>query len=592
MASIHTKAEAVSASVMDLLCEPFESPAMAREQNTFSTSEAWAVADFGKRTVAAGWWRFECEGDQDISGVELRLISAEDALLVFSPARAANMIAMIPNRRTFSVRLMVSPWPGLSTMSKLRLRRLSRREEAGLAKAMISRVLKADRPIAKLAHAASRAIGGRTLRVQTPISVPVPPPPVPGTGQNTAFETHRHGGITAVIRASDTLHPRAFDVVSAKFASDPRLQSIYADVEEAGVIRPLPQWDPDLQLDRIAPACPVFFRGEAEAIDPWPRVASLATTEGTVTRIALPLSRRANAMSQHLSPPPRPQLECLPSVSVVVPTRSRLDLLKRCLLGLAHRTDYPALDVLVVDNGAESKALSEAIAPVQSVLAVRTIAVPGPFNFSRLINRGVAEGRGEVVLLLNDDVEAIEPGWLHRMTASAMLSGVGCVGARLVYPDRTIQHAGVMLGLAGPCGHLWKGLDEAQAEAVPQIVLPSGRMAVTGACLAVRRKIFDEVGGLDEDAFGIAFNDIDLCLRVRQHGLRTLYRGDAVLIHHESQSRGPDDAKRVRRRRLARESGLFLERWGALLQEDPFASPAYDLTRESGAVHPALKFDS
>ena len=461
-----------------------------------------------------------------------------------------------------------------------------------MAKAMVSRVLKTDRPIAKLVHVASRAISGRTLRVQTPISVLTPPPLAHATGQSTAFETHRHGGITAVIRTSDTLHPRAFDVVSAKLASDRRLQSVYADVDEAGVVRPLPQWDPDLQLDRIAPACPVFFRGEAEAVDPWPRVASLATTEGAVTRIALPLSRRAYAMAQYLSPPPQPQLECLPLVSVVVPTRSRPDLLKRCLLGLAYRTEYPALEVVVVDNGAEPKALSEAIAPVQSDLAVRTIAVPGPFNFSRLINRGVAAGQGEVVLLLNDDVEAIEPGWLHRMTASAMLSGVGCVGARLVYPDRTIQHAGVMLGLAGPCGHLWKGLGEAQAETVPQIVLPGGRMAVTGACLAVRRKTFDEVGGLDEDAFGVAFNDIDFCLRVRQQGLRTIYRGDAVLIHYESQSRGADDVKRARRKRLARESELFLARWGALLQEDPFASPAYDLTLESGAVHPALKFSS
>lgn len=589
MTKMTARGELGSASVIDLLREPFDSQAIVREGGTFHTSEAWAVASFGNRTLARGWWCFECEGDGDMSGVELRLLSAEDALLAFSPARAANMTAMIPTSRTFSVRLMVSVWPGLTTLSKLRLRRLPVWEEAKLASAMAGRVLRTDKPFRKLVHVASRAIGGRTLRLQTPMSIAQPPAPPPADGVSSlAFKVQHRSEISAVIRTIDVLHPRAFDIVSAKFASDPRLQAVYADVDEGGVVRPLPQWDPDLRLDRLAPASPVFFRGASAAVDPWSRVASLAAAEGTITRIPLPLSRRPYSLAPRLARPPLPQLERLPFVSVVIPTRSRPDLLKQCLLGLARRTDYPPLDVLVVDNGADRTALAEAVSSVGSDLAVSTMAAHGPFNFSRLINRGVAATRGELVLLLNDDVEAIEPGWLHRMVESALRPDVGCVGARLIYPDRTIQHAGVMLGLAGPCGHLWKGLDEVQAEAVPQVVLPSGRMAVTGACLAVRREVFDDAGGLDEDAFGVALNDIDFCLRTRQRGLRTLYRGDAVLVHHESQSRGSDDANRARRLRLARESQTFLSRWGPLLQDDPFASPAYDLTLECGAVHPAL----
>jgi GT2 family glycosyltransferase len=211
----------------------------------------------------------------------------------------------------------------------------------------------------------------------------------------------------------------------------------------------------------------------------------------------------------------------------------------------------------------------------------------GPFNFSRLNNLGAEQARGEILLLLNDDIEPVEPSWLTRIVDAAMQSDVGAVGARLLYPDRTVQHAGVMMGLGGVCGHLWKGRTEAEAACIPQIVYPGSRMAVTAACLAVRRDLYREVGGLDE-RYAVALSDIDFCLRLHTRGLRNVYRGDAVLIHHESQSRGLDDMTAGRRRRLAQETSLFLSRWKHLTANDPYGSPAFDPSVQSGAIHPAV----
>ncbi len=577
--------------MLDLLEEPFASTGAARSEQSFSTTEPWALADFGRHTLARGWWVFECEGQGEVSTIELRLVSPEDTLMAFSLSRTEHGRAMFPADRAFTVELMISPWPTNITLSKLRLRQMSKGEEAKLAGAMISRLARSDKPLSKITHVAARAFGGRSLRVQTPApSVQSVLMQMPGLSPDPGFRVHRQGDIAAVTLADDALHPRAMEIVAAKLEREAHLQAIYADVAEAGVIWPTPQWDPDLVSNGGTLHAPVFFRGDAEASNPWPRVEALSNSQGAVGHIALPLSIRSAPRSQRIENPPAPILPRVPSVSIVVPTRNRVDLLKLCLSALAQRTDYPKLEIVIVDNGADARALAEAIELVAGAIAVRTIKNLGAFNFSRLINEGVRETEGEIVLLMNDDVEAIEQGWLHRMAASAMLPDVGCVGARLLYPNGTIQHAGVMLGLSGVCGHLWKGLGEAEAAMIPQIVLPGGRMAVTGACLAVKRDTFDRAGGLDEESFGVAFNDIDFCLRVRQMGLRTMYRGDAVLIHHESQSRGLDDANRLRRKRLARETRLFLDRWSTLLKQDPFGSPAYDLTVESGEVHPSLRW--
>jgi len=182
-------------------------------------------------------------------------------------------------------------------------------------------------------------------------------------------------------------------------------------------------------------------------------------------------------------------------------------------------------------------------------------------------------------------VMAQEPGWLQRMVNSALDPNTGAVGARLVYSSGDIQHAGVMLGLGGICGHLWRHQSAEDAACNPHVVYPGRRMAVTAACLAVRRDAFDKVGGLDEVNYPVTLNDIDFCLRLDRAGFRTIYRGDAVLLHDESQSRGSDDEERRKRERRRGETRAFRKMWGHVLDDDPFASPAFDMSTETGAVY-------
>jgi GT2 family glycosyltransferase len=269
-----------------------------------------------------------------------------------------------------------------------------------------------------------------------------------------------------------------------------------------------------------------------------------------------------------------------------------MDLLEKCLDGLQHRTGYPNLEVVIVDNGAADPRFPELLKKASSSLDLVHVTDRRDFNFSRLANGGVSRSTGEVVLLLNDDIEPIRTGWLDRMVESAVSPGAGAVGARLLYPDKSIQHAGVAMGIGGVCGHLWRGLREQDAMRCPYVVYPGERTAVTGACLAVRREVFDKAGALDEAAFPVSLNDIDFCLRVRASGFRNIYRGDAVLIHYESQSRGPDSANARTRRRLARETAVFLSRWGSEIENDPFGSPEFDLRTESGAVHYAALYNA
>jgi GT2 family glycosyltransferase len=284
---------------------------------------------------------------------------------------------------------------------------------------------------------------------------------------------------------------------------------------------------------------------------------------------------------------PRPSLDPAPRVSVIIPTKSNTDLLAKGLAGLRENTGYPNLEVVIVDNGSTDPRFKDVIDTASAAMDVTVVEDRDAFNFSRLVNAGARRSSGEVILLFNDDVTPIEAGWLHRMVQSALLPGVGAVGARLNYPDGTVQHAGVILGFGGVAGHLWKGTAKAAAERSPYIACPGSRLVVTAACLAVRRSVFEDVGGFDE-AFAVAFNDVDFCLRLHERGLRNIYRGDAVLVHHEGKSRGKDDDSIAKRKRLAVETGKFLTRWKHFTWDDPFGSPAFDPLSESGAVHRSL----
>jgi O-antigen biosynthesis protein len=266
-----------------------------------------------------------------------------------------------------------------------------------------------------------------------------------------------------------------------------------------------------------------------------------------------------------------PLPEPAPLVSIIIATRERADLLARCLESLA-RSSYVNREVVIVDNGSRTaEALS--LLDRQRAAGARVLRDETPFNFSALNNRAVRESRGEFVCLLNNDVEVLTPGWLEEMLSFAAQPGVGAVGARLWYPDGRLQHGGVILGLAG--GHAHRGLRRGDAGYFSRAVLHQSFSAVTGACLLVRRTAYDEVGGLDE-RLAVSFNDVDFCLRLRVAGYRNVWTPYAEATHLESASRpGPRSA--AEDLRLAEETKLMEERWGALLFDDPAYSPNLSL---------------
>lgn len=268
----------------------------------------------------------------------------------------------------------------------------------------------------------------------------------------------------------------------------------------------------------------------------------------------------------------RPLPAPAPLVSVVIPTRDRAELLAVALDGLFARTDYPSIEVIVVDNDSRESATWDLFAHYADEPRLRVLPAPGPFNFSALSNRGAAAGRGSVLLFLNNDIEVLEPGWLTELVSIAAERDIGAVGAKLLYPDGTIQHGGIVLGIGGIAGHSHLGLPGDAPGYFARMVLTQEVSAVTGACLAMRRAVFEAVGGFDADGLAVAFNDVDLCLRVRAAGYRIVWTPHARLVHHESKSRGAEDTPE-KRARFEAESRIMRERWGPVLRADPYYNP-------------------
>ncbi|MGY2734360.1 glycosyltransferase family 2 protein [Sphingomonas sp. UYP23] len=259
-----------------------------------------------------------------------------------------------------------------------------------------------------------------------------------------------------------------------------------------------------------------------------------------------------------------------PSVSVIVPTRNRIDLLHTCLQGL-EQTDYPNLEIIVVDNDSDDPATLAYLAALPAP-RYRVERYVGAFNFSAINNLAAQSARGDVLCLLNNDIEVRAPGWLKTMVRQALRPEVGAVGAQLLYPDGRIQHAGVTLGIGGGAGHSHRFLypDDVgyfSRHAVPQFV-----SAVTAACLVVQRSRFHAVGGLDEENFAVAFNDVDLCMRLKRRGWQSLYEPRAMLVHHESVSRGLDRDP-IGARRFAGEFAALRRLWVDGKPLDPFFHP-------------------
>lgn len=271
-------------------------------------------------------------------------------------------------------------------------------------------------------------------------------------------------------------------------------------------------------------------------------------------------------------PVPRPE----PLVSVIIPTRDQEPLLRRTLQGVLSRTDYPALEVLVVDNGSTDPAALALLADVVRDPRVRVLPASGPFNYSALNNAAVREAAGSIVLLLNNDVDVIDAGWMREMVSHAVRSETGAVGAKLLYPNGTIQHGGVVTGLGGVAGHMFLGKPRTHPGYFGQLALARNVTAVTGACLMVRRHLFQQVGGLNDVDLPVAFNDIDFCLKLTEAGYGNIWTPFAELYHLESVSRGSDETPE-KAARFSREVAYMRQRWGYRLDFDPHWNPNLSL---------------
>lgn len=264
-----------------------------------------------------------------------------------------------------------------------------------------------------------------------------------------------------------------------------------------------------------------------------------------------------------------------PRVTVIVPTRDRVDLLRTCVESVLERTDYPDFELMVIDNASAEAETLAYLDLLRGRERVRVVEYPIPFNFSAIVNHGVRQSTGEVLCLLNNDTEVYAADWLNELVSHAVREEVGAVGCMLYYPTDTIQHAGVILGVGGVAGHVHLHLGRGSNGYLGRAGVVHNLSAVTGACLAVRRSVFDRAGGMDE-SLAVAFNDIDLCLRIDALGYRNVWTPFAELYHHESASRGYDVTPE-KRQRFQSECEAMRRRWGELLFDDPAYNPNLSL---------------
>ena len=278
-------------------------------------------------------------------------------------------------------------------------------------------------------------------------------------------------------------------------------------------------------------------------------------------------------------------LDHSPTVDILIPTRDRLELLKACLESIWTTTSYPAYQIIVIDNGSQETATLQFLEQKQKSGAIKLVRDDGPFNFSRLNNGAAQTSSADYLLCLNNDTTVVNKEWLSELIAAAHAPDIGAVGAKLYFPNGSIQHAGLVMGLASSvAGHVHKEEAGKSAGYFASLVATREVTALTAACLLVRRDLFWEVGGFEEQHLPVAFNDVDLCLKLRSLGKRLIWTPYAELIHHESISRGRVETGEAAVR-AAKEVDYMRRRWGLELRVDPYYSP--NLSLESHRVRPS-----
>lgn len=281
----------------------------------------------------------------------------------------------------------------------------------------------------------------------------------------------------------------------------------------------------------------------------------------------------------------RYEIEGNPKISVVIPNKDHFDDLKRCVTSILEKSSYDNYEIIIVENNSVSDEIFRYYDELRKNYRIKILTYEGEFNYSRINNLGVSKADGEYVILLNNDTQVITLDWMEELLMYAQRKDVGAVGAKLYYEDRTIQHAGVVIGLGAhrTAGHTHYRVSSNNLGYMGRLCYTQNVTAVTGACLMVKKEIYDKLGGLDE-SFAVSLNDVDFCLRVREAGYLNVFTPFAELYHFESISRGLDD-KGAAAQRYNEESERFRKKWRKMLDAgDPYYNPNFSLDRSDFAL--------
>jgi GT2 family glycosyltransferase len=425
--------------------------------------------------------------------------------------------------------------------------------------------------------------------LQSPLALP--PVTIGGPVVNGAIRIERphelgrwtsRGGVwVCPLAPGDWIAPDAFEIYAAAVAGAGEARVIYADDDlllEGARSAPhfKPQWNPDLfrHHDYVTGASIILATDMTTAKDEgWAEdLLAQALGRGSVpVHVPFVLHHRRTRPDPVV---PLATAACVkgpfPLVSVIIPTRDQLDLLRTCVEGL-KRVQYAQIETIVIDNDSNEPAVLEYLHVLERE-GTSVLHIPGPFNYSRLNNAAVSQTKGDLLCFLNNDIEMVDDAWLAFLVQQAQRPEIGAVGARLLYPDGTIQHAGVFTGIGGGAGHGHRFQHKDDPGYFDRARLPQQVSAVTAACLVVARDKFLAVGGFDETDFPVAFNDVDLCLKLNARGWQSFYEPRATLIHHESKSRGSDSAK-GNRVRFAGELSALKSKWRTDVNPDPYHHP-------------------
>ena len=280
-----------------------------------------------------------------------------------------------------------------------------------------------------------------------------------------------------------------------------------------------------------------------------------------------------------------------PLVSILIPSKNQLDFISMCIQTLIENTSYKNYEILILDNGSDDPDVKSYYDTITAKHAlIKIIDCSGPFNFSKINNTGVQQAKGEYICFLNNDIEITESNWLDEMVSNIVRKEVGVVGAKLLFPHNLIQHAGIVTGIAGLAGHVYRLFPPKRKGHQGRAALVQEMTAVTAACMLTSKSLFLELGGFNESELAVAYNDLDYCLKVREQKLKVIWTPYAELVHHESVSRGYENTEE-KKQRLAKEQKYILDNWSKYISNDPYYNPnlASETEDASYAFPPRVK---